>query len=286
MGRLHFAGKHRLVDGTRNEGGKLVNELLDLDRFPLNELDSAPGRALLAHCRKELNCTGMFNLEGLILPQALARCVAEAGPVLGSASFTHAREHNIYFDDTIGGLDPGHPALRRHRTVNHTICADQIRDGLLARIHEWEPLIDFLAAAMDKPRLYPMADPLARINVMAYRTGEALNWHFDRAEFTTTLLLQAPVAGGRFEYRRGLRSAADPNYEGVGRLLAGEDRDVRILALAPGTLNVFKGRNTAHRVSPVEGERPRIIAVFSYYETPDVSFCDEERLGFYGRTGA
>ena len=145
------------------------------------------------------------------------------------------------------------------------------------------PLIDFLATAMDKPRLYPMADPLARINVMAYRTGEALNWHFDRAEFTTTLLLQAPVAGGRFEYRRGLRSAADPNYEGVGRLLAGEDRDVRILALAPGTLNVFKGRNTAHRVSPVEGERPRVIAVFSYYETPDVSFCDEERLGFYGR---
>ena len=85
--------------------------------------------------------------------------------------------------------------------------------------------------------------------------------------------------------RSGLRSDTDPNYEGVGRLLAGEDQDVRILALAPGTLNVFKGRNTAHRVSPVEGERPRIIAVFSYYETPDVAFSDEERLGFYGRTG-
>ncbi|KAG1702812.1 50S ribosomal protein L21 [Nymphon striatum] len=32
---------------------------------------------------------------------------------------------------------------------------------------------------------------------MAYKEGETLNWHFDRSEFTTTLLLQAPqsVAG-------------------------------------------------------------------------------------------
>ena len=58
------------------------------------------------------------------------------------------------------------------------------------------------------------------------------------------------------------------------------------LPLAPGTLNVFKGRNTAHRVTSVEGDRARIIAVFSYYETPDVIFSGAERLGFYGRTGA
>ena len=262
-----------------------MNELLDLGRFPLDELDGTPGRTLLAHCRQELHRTGMFNLKGLIRAQALARCVAEAGPVLGSASFTHAREHNIYFDDTIEGLDSDHPALRRHRTVNHTVCADQIRGSLLARIYEWKPLIDFLAAAMEKPRLYPMADPLARINVIAYREGEALNWHFDRAEFTTTLLLQAPVSGGQFVYRSGLRTDSDPNYEGVGQLLAGEDRDVQTLELAPGTLNVFKGRNTAHRVTPVEGERQRIMAVFSYYETKDVAFSDEERMGFYGRTG-
>ena len=132
---------------------------------------------------------------------------------------------------------------------------------------------------MEKPRLYPMADPLGRLNVMAYRAGERLNWHFDRAEFTITVLLQAPLGGGDFQYRSGLRSDADPNYDGVGRLLAGRDERVQTLPLAPGTLNVFKGKNTAHRVTPVEGERPRIIAVFSYYETPDVTFSDTERSG-------
>ena len=37
-----------------------------------------------------------------------------------------------------------------------------------------------------------MDDRIAGANVMTYYDGEARNWHFDRSEFTTTLLLQAP----------------------------------------------------------------------------------------------
>ena len=262
-----------------------MRRILDLDRFPLDRLDGVRGRELLARCQRELRDTGMFSLAGLIRPEALERCISEVQPLLGTAAFTHSREHNIYFDDDIEGLEASHPALGRFRTTNHTVCGDLIPATLVTRVYEWQPLIDFLAATMDKPQLYPMADPLARINVMEYRAGDALNWHFDRSEFTTTCLLQAPVAGGEFQYRSGLRSDSDPNHEGVGRLLAGEDDQVQVLPLTPGTLNVFKGRNTAHRVSPVEGNRPRIIAVFSYYETPGVAFSDAERLGFYGRTG-
>ena len=70
-----------------------------------------------------------------------------------------------------------------------------------------------------------------------------------------------------------------------GRFLAGDDSQVETLPLAAGTLTVFKGKDTAHRVTPVEGPRPRIVAVFSYYERPDVQFGKEERLGFYGRAG-
>jgi hypothetical protein len=55
------------------------------------------------------------------------------------------------------------------------------------------------------------------------------------------------------------------------------------MAAKAGTLNVFRGKNTAHRVTPVAGPVDRIIAVFSYYETPGVRFSDEERIGFYGR---
>jgi len=261
-----------------------MDELLDLDRFPIDRLDGPAGRALVARCRRALEGRGLFNLDGFVRPQALARCVAEVLPVFDRAAFLHKRRHNIYFDD--GLKEPaGHPALARVETVNRTVCADQIPDSLLCRIYAWPPLIAFLAACLAKPRLYVMADPLARVNVMAYRAGEALNWHFDRAEFTTTLLLQAPQSGGAFQYRSALRAEGDPNLDGVARLLAGADDKVETLPLAAGTLTVFKGKYTAHRVTPPVGPRARMVAVFSYYERPDVAFSAEERLGFYGRPG-
>lgn len=133
---------------------------------------------------------------------------------------------------------------------------------------------------MDKAALYTMPDQLACMNVMAYRDGEALNWHFDRSEFTTTLLLQAADGGGHFEYRTDLRTENDPNYEGVVRLFNGEDDQVRHIKLDAGTLNVFRGKNTLHRVTPVEGNRERIITVFSYYESPGVNFQSKNVSGF------
>lgn len=261
-----------------------MKKVLDLDRWPLDSLGEPRGKALVARCRYELRDSGMFSLTGLIRPEALRGCVAELEPLFDSAAFVHAREHNIYFDDEIGDMEDDHPAFGRFTTINRTICGDQIPESLIVQIYEWQPLMDFLAAVMGKPRLHPMADPLGRINVMCYRAGERLNWHFDRAEFTTTMLLQAPSSGGVFQYRNGLRSDTDPNYEGVARLLAGHDKNARSLSLSSGTLNVFRGKNTAHRVTTVEGNRARIIAVFSYYETANVAFSAAERLGFYGRT--
>ncbi len=261
-----------------------MKQLLDLDRFPLHAIGTPEWTSLVERCRADLARDGMFNLEGLVRPQALARAIAEVQPVLDTLSFTHRRSHNIYFRKEIPELPSDHPALVKVDTVNHTVCADQISQSTVMWIYEWAPFIVFLAATMGKDALYPMRDALARVNVMAYREGETLNWHFDRSEFTTTLLLQAPEQGGDFVYRTDLRSEADQNYEGVARLLRGEDSEVKTLKVSAGTLNVFRGKNTAHKVSTVRGSRERIIAVFSYFDRPGVKFTPEEQLGFYGRT--
>lgn len=261
-----------------------MHDILDLGRYPLHEPDSPAGLALVEACRRDLARDGMFNLAGFVRPEALATCVGEVGPVLAEAAYEHRQTHNIYFRTDIEGLAADHPALKRAETSNRKICADQIPHSVLVRIYEWPPMAAFLAAVMDKARLHVMADTLARVNVMSYRDGEALNWHFDRSEFTTTLLLQEPENGGEFQYRSGLRSDGDPNYDGVARLLVGDDPNVRAIPLGAGTLNVFKGKNTAHRVSRVRGDINRIIAVFSYYERPGVQFSDEDQIRFYGRT--
>ena len=261
-----------------------MRDILDLDRYPLDKPGLATWLDVVSRCRADLERDGMFNLEGFVIDSALNRAMTEIRPVMDTLSFVHKRSHNIYFRKDVPGLAADHPALRLVDTINHTVCGDQIAQSVPAWIYEWPQFIVFLAATMQKDTLFAMRDPLARVNVMSYRDGEALNWHFDRSEYTTTLLLQAPSGGGEFQYRSDLRSDSDPNYEGVALLLEGKDNEVKTLKLAAGTLNVFKGKNTLHRVTPCKGPKERYIAVFSYYEKPGVMFSKEEQLGFYGRT--
>jgi hypothetical protein len=260
-----------------------MKHLLDLDRYPLDRPES-PGCARLAErCKADLAAQGMLNLDGFVRPEAVKQAVSELDPLLDSVSYRHARRHNIYFKDHIPGLAADHPALEKVETVNYTLCGDQLAGTVVERIYEWMPLAQFLARVMDKPQLHLMSDPLARLNVLAYRPGEALNWHFDRSQYTTTLLIRGAEAGGEFQYRSALRSEHDPNYDGVACLIRGEDPRVSLQTLAAGTLNIFAGRNTAHRVTPVAGKTSRIVAVLSYYETPGFNFSSAERMGFYGR---
>lgn len=260
-----------------------MRDLLDLNRYPLHEPGSAAWSALVEKCRADLTIEGMFDLPGFVRPAAVERAIAEVKPVMDTLSFVHRRAHNVYFKKEIPELPADHPALAMVETVGHTVCADQIASSVPVWIYEWPHFAVFLAACMGKEALFTMRDPLARVNVMGYREGEALNWHFDRSEFTTTILFQAPDEGGEFQYRSALRTETDPNYDGVVKVLRGEDPEVRTMKLVPGTLNVFKGKNTMHRVTPVKGARERLIAVYSYYERPGVIFSKEEQMGFYGR---
>jgi hypothetical protein len=262
-----------------------THELLDLDKFPIDEPDAIEYRQLVSECQAAMASDGMFNLHGFVRPAAISRAVSEIGPLMAQSSFTHQRQHNVYFKKEVEGLPPDHDALQRFQTVHHTLCDDQLLHSVVHQIYEYRPLAAFLAEVLSKPRLYLMDDPLARANVIEYRDGETLNWHFDRSQFTVTLLLQSASSGGEFEYRSNLRSDGDQNYEGVAALLNGKDPSIRINPLSAGTLNVFAGRNTLHRVSTVRGTQSRLVAVFTYYDRPGVTFSPEERIGFYGRAG-
>ncbi|MEM7440074.1 MAG: 2OG-Fe(II) oxygenase [Pseudomonadota bacterium] len=257
-----------------------IGDIVDLDRWPIQ----GDASDLVARCQAELARDGMFNLSGFLRPGVAASIAQALEPAFESAAFKHRRRHNIYFRKTIPDLPGDHGALQEMETSNSTLCADQLA-GPLTDLYRWPAFASFLAQVMGMNALYPMEDPLAAVNVMRYGEGEALNWHFDRSEFTTTLLLQAPRVGGAFEYRAGLRTEDDPNYDGVAKLIAGQDPAVQKADLTAGTLNVFRGKNTAHRVTPPKGDVTRIIAVFSFFDRPGVVFSDQERIGFYGRAG-
>jgi hypothetical protein len=260
-----------------------LNQIFDLETFPIDQPGTPAYQALIARCKAELDAGGMFNLDGFLRPERAAEEANRFADKMDTESFLHERSHNIYFQKTVNGLDADHPALALQETSNNTLCADQLAGGYVDTLYNWPPLAAFLADVMDKPALYPMDDPLAGFNVMRYREGQTLNWHFDRSEFTVTLLLQAPDAGGVFEYRTDLRTSDDPNYDGVADLLEGRDPKMQQMSVVAGTLNVFRGVNTPHRVTKIQGDTPRVVSVLTYYENPGAKFTDTEQMGFYGR---
>lgn len=261
-----------------------MKHLIDLETYPLDRPESDAYVALVESCKKRLSENGMFDLPGFLHPEVTKAAADAVKPAMATEAFRHARKHNIYFKDKVDGLSEDHPALKKVETVNHTLCADQIVGNPVIELYDWPLFADFLAATMGKDELYPMIDPMARVNVQATKDGEGLNWHFDRSEFTTTILLQAPDEGGQLEYRTDLRSADDPNYDGVAKLLRGEDRQVKQAPLSVGALNVFRGVNTLHRVVPVKGPKERIVAIFAFFDRPDVAMTAQEQIGFYGRS--
>jgi hypothetical protein len=258
-----------------------LTEIVDTTRYPLEDPDACAG--LIARCRREWADKGSFSLDGFLRPGALDRCVEQIEPLMANVSYHHAKQHNIYFSDARDIPEAINAPAHQQRSSNHTLTADQL-DGLIIRqVHRWRPIARFLEVVLDKPALYPMADPMAGVNVMGYGAGDQIGWHFDRAEFTVTLLLRRPETGGTFQYRHNLRSASDPNHAGVVRLLSGRDDAVSDLLIEAGTLNVFAGYRSPHHVTPAGGDQTRLVAVLSYMEQPGVMFSDEDRRRFYGR---
>ncbi len=122
-----------------------------------------------------------------------------------------------------------------------------------------------------------------RCNLAGMNAGDELQWHFDQTDFVVSLALQDSDAGGDFEVVPFVRSADDERYDAVARVLAGDRRDVTRLPMTPGTLLVFAGRNSIHRVAPVAGATPRLVALFGYDTKPGTMSSELLKAVRYGR---
>jgi hypothetical protein len=154
--------------------------------------------------------------------------------------------------------------------------------SLLRQLYYWPPFRDFLAELLGLEALHPFADPCQAINISVLGAGGCQPWHFDSAAFTVTLMLQAAHSGGHFEYAPGVRAPDDQNYAGVAAVLAGVREGVCTLALEPGTLSIFRGEESLHRVSPVEGDCLRLLATYLFDLAPDRTAVWATNLSLYG----
>lgn len=261
-------------------------DVVDVERYPIDRLDAADGRALVETCRAELDARGVCNLPGFVRPEAVARMIELAGE-LDEAAWPTDRTHTVYFTAPDASLPPTDPRRREVRSAKHGIAYDRIpADAPLRRLYESDDLTAFIAAVLGKERLYRSADPLDAFQMTTFHPGEELGWHFDNSEFSMTVMYQPADAGGEFVYVPRLRGEDDENHDGVARVLAGDTAGLEVLPSSPGSLAFFRGEHALHRVTPVEGDTPRINSVLTYGERPGMRLSDLTSEIFYGRTSS
>ena len=259
-----------------------VVDMIDLDRYPIDDLSTPEGTEFAARCRQTYADTGLCMLPDFIRPTALDILAAEANSVSDQAFFCN-NTHNAYLTEHDPELADDDVARVQEQTYVGSVPYDCIDETTaLRRLYQWDPLKDFIGFVLGKQQFHRFADPLGALSINVFVDGGEHGWHFDESEFTVTLMLQPPESGGEFEYLPLIRGLENES-ELVAGVLGGERNGVVQLPFTPGTLLIFGGRQTIHRVTPVRGAVPRLVPVLCYSEQPDSVNSPTVRELFWGR---
>lgn len=267
---------------TTTDAGAL-DGIVDLERYPVHELDRTETKELLGQCWEQLRDTGCVVLDGFLTPEARAIVQRESRALSNQAAYTQSSV-NAWFT----GDDPALPEDDPRRIFMERRSGFVSRDrfpehSTIRRVYESHAVQRFLAKCFEVPALYDYADPLAGLTINVVPPGAEFPWHYDTNHFAVTLMTQQAEAGGAFEYAPGVRSPEDENLEGADAVLRGDRDRVHSLQLRPGDLQLFRGRYSLHRVSPVGGATERHMAVFAYCEEPGMIGRVERTKQLFGR---
>jgi len=227
---------------------------------------------------------GICILKDFVRPECLPILVEEATKLL-PIMHQHSVEGNAYLTALDSSVDEQHPKRMTETTRTSTIACDQIPKGAAFRQIYDSPAMDQLVKSIvGHPHVFHYDCPMGAVNVAVMEDGDYLRWHFDQSEFVVSLHLQDPEAGGHYEYVRDIRSESEPRYDSVRSVLLGGRDGVQTLGTEPGSLLVFRGRNTIHRVTKVSGKLPRLVLLLAYTLEKGVGSSDFLLNMRYGRT--
>ncbi|MEL7158142.1 MAG: hypothetical protein AAFN30_16305 [Actinomycetota bacterium] len=260
-------------------------ELVDTGSFPLHDPGSLRYLEVVDNAQAQLEATGCALLKDFILPDALPRLAAEVA-ANNAKAHVPAQPMNPYLHTESDPERPDdHPVNTFLERTGGTIPGDAwIADGPTDSLYRAPELTRFLAHCLQRPVLHRYADPLAGLTATVLDPGQQLAWHFDPNDVAVTLLIQQADDGGRFEYSPDIRSADDEGFDEVAQVLAGDRQRVVSLDLQPGDLQIFRGRHSLHRVTPVHDDAgPRHAVVMAYTDDPDVIGPPDRTRRLFGR---
>ena len=252
--------------------------MIDTHRYDLND------QGLIESCVQQMATQGVCVLPDFLTPDAV-QVLRQQSDALAPQAFRSASRATPYLGPADESFPVGHP----HNTITQSsvevVAYDQFAndDGLRA-LYEWDPLLDFIRECLGLTQLFRYADPFGALNLAVMRDGDLLGWHFDMTDFVVSIAIQSSVSGGHFENAKQIRNAEQPNYETIQKVLNGQSPEsVRTEPMTPGTLMLFNGRWSMHRVTTIEGDVPRYVALLAYDTKPGTDSTDTLKMSRYGR---
>ena len=262
---------------------KYINEIIDLEKYPVHDPSCSKYKELVDYTRKQLNDDGCCVLPNFIKPDSIRRMKNEIDKNLSKIYFTNDK-HNPYFTKEDITLDENHPKrIFSVRQSGYLNSDDLEKDSDLNKFYDLEEMLKFSSDSLEVSPLYKWADPLGKNPYSVMHTDHYFPWHFDGNEFTLSVLIQNAEKGGFFEYAPDIRNKDNENFEEVANVLKGDRTRVKSLDLKPGDLQIFKGRFSMHRVTKIEGETSRYIALPCYVKDPLKINKPEHSKQVYGK---
>jgi hypothetical protein len=258
--------------------------LVDLERYPVLEPRSPALSAVIKTAREQLAAIGAAELPGFVHASGVARLVADA-EVLEPVAHRSGGLGTVYLGLPDETLPDDHPRRYLGDYGVGAVAYDLFPPTSPMRLlYEWEPLRAFVEAILDRGPIHRYADSLGALNLATMAAGDQLQWHFDQTDFVVSLAVRSSTQGGDFEVAPLVREPNDEHYEDVARVLDGDTEAVITLPMQPGTLLVFEGRHSLHRVTPIEGDVSRLVGLFGYDTNPGTYSSELLRLVRYGRS--
>ena len=234
--------------------------------------------SLISAAVRQMNSEGVCVLPEFLASTAVRDMVAECD-ALAPLAHRSAPRRNPYLTRAASGGAPTAEAVLYDSL--EVLAYDQFPPtSVLRRLYESDDLLHLIRRCLGLDALHRYADPFGALNVSIMRDGDVLDWHFDMTDFVVSIALQSSQSGGEFENAPLIR---DSGEHAIAALLDGDRSAVRVEPMTPGTLMLFNGRRSMHRVSPIGGPTPRYVALLAYDTKPGTDSTDELKLSRYGR---
>ena len=249
-----------------------ANKIVDLDQYPVHEPSGSAYAELVTRLRAQLHQNQICTLPGFLREETRGVELKNAIGKMPEGNRAHSFR-NIYLERSGDDSLPKDHPRNILSEASYTMLGAHLLDesSSLKKLYYWDNFRKFVEDVTESGELFPSADPYQPVNVLCHKPGDKSAWHFDSDNsFTMTLMLQAPEKGGVFEIAPDIRTETDPRLNEVRDLVLGNREMVQQHSRDERELVIFRGCNSAHRVTEIEGSVTRMMCVMVYEDRPGV----------------